>query len=194
MLRLASDTPERWVTRALEHVDTLLLDHAHCEKKAASTAINLMFRYGDRTPLVRAMSAVAREELEHLDLMIDVLERRGLAFGRLAPSPYAQRLHAAIRPDEPLRLLDTLLCCALVEARSCERMKLLSEHLPDDALRGLYRGLLASEARHHQLYVDLARAQVPDEDVDARLAELARHEAAILRGEDEPPRMHAAVA
>jgi tRNA-(ms[2]io[6]A)-hydroxylase len=192
MLRLASETPRAWVDRAAGDVDTLLLDHAHCEKKAASTAMNLIFRYGRLPSLVRALSALAREELEHLERVMDVLEARGRAYGPLPPSPYAARLVAVVRPEEPLRLLDTLLCCALIEARSCERMKLLSEHLPDAGLRAFYRDLLASEARHHQLYVDLAREHVPDEDVDARLAELARHEAAILRGDDEPLRMHAA--
>jgi monomeric isocitrate dehydrogenase len=123
MLHLASTTDRRWSTQAREHIDEILLDHAHCEKKAASTAINLMFRYGDRPGLVRAMSALAQEELRHFDEVVALLDARGVVFERVDPSPYAARLYAAVRRAEPDRLLDTLLVCALIEARSCERMK-----------------------------------------------------------------------
>lgn len=190
MLRLASDTPEGWVDAAAAEVDTLLLDHAHCEKKAASTAINLLFRYSDKPELVRALSALAREELEHFEQVLDLLDARGVPFERLEPSPYAGRLLKAIRPEEPHRLIDTLLCCALIEARSCERMKALSEGLPDAELRAMYKALLASEARHFQTYVDLADRWADPADVRARLTELAAHEASVLVGDDEPFRMH----
>lgn len=193
MLHLAADTPEAWVHAVNADVDTLLLDHAHCEKKAASTAMNLIFRYGDKPELLRALTAIAKEELEHFELLMDVLERRGKTVERLSPSPYAGRLLTAARKTEPERLVDTLLCCALIEARSCERMKRLSEGLDDPDLRELYRGLLASEARHFQVYVDLARKLVPTEDVTTRLKELAVHEAGTLVGHDEPLRMHSAV-
>ncbi|MCB9664779.1 MAG: tRNA-(ms[2]io[6]A)-hydroxylase [Alphaproteobacteria bacterium] len=189
MLRLASATPPAWVDAVAAQVDLLLLDHAHCEKKAASTAMNLMFRHGDQPGLVRALTALAREELDHLAEMLDVLEARGLAFARLEPSPYAARLLTAVRRGEPHRLVDTLLCCALIEARSCERMRLLSLHLPDPDLRALYADLLASEARHFHTYVDLTKRLHPGVDVDDRLAELARHEARILEGPVEA-RMH----
>ncbi|MCB9680046.1 MAG: tRNA-(ms[2]io[6]A)-hydroxylase [Alphaproteobacteria bacterium] len=195
MLFLASDTPRAWIDAALADVDTVLLDHAHCEKKAASTAMNLIFRYGDQLPLVRALTDLAKEELEHFEVMLDVLETRGVRFARLEPSPYASRLLAACRSAEPGRLVDTLLCCALIEARSCERMRLLSEHAPDAPLRSLYSSLLASEARHHRTYVDLAQRLVPEADVRGRLAELADHEARVLThaGDDAVPlRMHSA--
>lgn len=193
MLHLAADTPPAWIARVNADVDTLLLDHAHCEKKAASTAMNLIFRYGDKPELLRALTALAKEELEHFELLMDVLEQRGRTVERLAPSPYAGRLMSAARKTEPERLVDTLLCCALIEARSCERMKRLSEGLDDASLRELYRSLLASEARHFQVYVDLARKLVPTADVGARLKELAEHEASALVGDDEPVRMHSAV-
>ncbi|MHC5212882.1 MAG: MiaE family protein [Planctomycetota bacterium] len=192
MLNLASQTDPEWVERALANLDVILLDHAHCEKKAASTAINLIFRHGDRAELMRPLSEIAREELEHFELMIDVLDRRGTPIRRLTPSPYAARLMKAVRPEEPWKLLDTLLCCALIEARSCERMQLLAENLDDPDLARLYRGLLASEARHHQGYVELATdlGIAPAADVRARLAELAEHEALVIAAAPDDPRLH----
>ena len=115
----------------------MLVDHAHCEKKAASTAMGLIFKHQDRPKLCAALSALAREELEHFEQCLTLLERRGIPFDRLTPSPYAKRLHAACRSPEPQRSVDVLLCCALIEARSCERMKILSETLPDVELAAL---------------------------------------------------------
>jgi len=181
MLHLRSETDPAWVSAAIADIDRILLDHAHCEKKAASTAMGLIFRYQDRYPLMRPLSAIAREELEHFELMLDVLEARGLEFARLHPSPYAGRLMKAVRSQEPHRLLDTLIACAFIEARSCERMKLLSEALPDPELAALYKGLLASEARHNTTYIDLARCFFEEAEVRERLAVLGEHEAAVLR-------------
>lgn len=193
MLHLASDTPRAWVDEAEHHIDLLLLDHAHCEKKAASTAINMMFRYADKPRLVRAMTALAQEELEHFDQVLDIIEARGGQFARLEPSPYAGRLMSAVRRDEPNRLVDTLLCCALIEARSCERMKQLADHLSDPELAQTYADLLACEARHFQTYVDLALETAPEADVRARLKELAAHEASVLAKAPQAFRMHSAV-
>ncbi len=181
MLTLASSTDPAWVARAEARLPDLLLDHAHCEKKAASMAINLIFRYQRRPGLARPLSELAREELEHFELMLTHLD----------PSPYASLLMKHVRPTEPDRLVDTLLACALIEARSCERMKLLSEHLSDPELRELYRSLLATEARHHRGYVQLAVDEIGREAAVARLRELAAIEAEIL--EDAPAdlvRMH----
>ena len=141
------------------------------------------------------LSALAREELRHFERVLAELERRGIPFGRIEPSPYAARLLAAVRKDEPHRLLDTLLCCSLIEARSCERMKILAENLEDVALAGLYQSLLASEARHHGSYLELAALYVERDELMARLATLAAHEAAILANpapDSEPVRMHSA--
>lgn len=191
MLNLASETDAAWIDQARENIDEILVDHAHCEKKAASTAISLLFRYPEHGVLLQPLSELAREELEHFELVLDILRTRDVAFRRLRPSPYAGRLLEGIRPEEPLRAVDTLLCLALIEARSCERMKLLAENLQEPALRKLYQGLLASEARHHQGYVSLAEAIAPEEPVRRRLAELARHEANVLRAlPGHPPRMH----
>jgi tRNA 2-(methylsulfanyl)-N6-isopentenyladenosine37 hydroxylase len=194
MLHLAQATDPSWTTQALAHIDEILVDHAHCEKKAASTAISLIFRYPERPSLMVPLARLAREELAHFEEVIAVLRDRGGEFRRLPPSPYAARLTAAVRTHEPARLLDTLLCCALIEARSCERMTLLAAALDDPALKKLYRGLLACEARHFDTYLDLARdlALVPEADLMHRLGELAAHEAAVLCAPAGPPRLHAA--
>ncbi|MBK9646518.1 MAG: tRNA-(ms[2]io[6]A)-hydroxylase [Deltaproteobacteria bacterium] len=192
MLRLRSETSLAWVHRAIGAMDEILIDHAHCEKKAASTAINLIFRYQDKPALMRPLSELAREELEHFEQVLGVISARGGEFGRQTPPPYAGALHKAVRGEEPARLLDTLLCCALIEARSCERMKLLSEHLADEDLAAFYKGLLACEARHHRVYVELAVELFGDRDaVLSRLEELAAHEAQVLAEPLPIARLHA---
>jgi tRNA-(ms[2]io[6]A)-hydroxylase len=195
MLHLAAPTDPSWAARAREHLPEILLDHAHCEKKAASTALSLIFRYPERPALVVPLSRLAREELAHFEEVVAVMRARGLEFRRQKPSPYAAKLMSAVRSHEPARLLDTLLCCALIEARSCERMRLLAETLPDPALAKLYRGLLACEARHFHSYVELARELelVEESALQARLAALAAHEAEVLRGDPGEPRLHSAV-
>lgn len=202
MLHLASHTGSAWDRWAVEHLDALLLDHAHCEKKAASTAINLIFRYPEHVELLEPLSRLAREELEHFEQVLGHLRRRGTSFVRLQPSPYAGRLMEACRREEPARLLDTLLCCSMIEARSCERMQRLHGALAalddagdpraDPALTELYASLLASEARHHASYVDLARGRdlVDEPTLRRRLAELAAHEAEIVAQAPDTPRLH----
>ncbi|MCA9715658.1 MAG: tRNA-(ms[2]io[6]A)-hydroxylase [Myxococcales bacterium] len=204
MLNLASSTEPAWGRWAAANIDEVLLDHAHCEKKAASTAVSLIFRYPERPSLMIPLSRLAREELAHFEQVIGLLRARGREFCRQRPSPYAARLLEAARSEEPARLLDTLLCCALIEARSCERMQRLAEALEATAaeevarapelapLVQLYRGLLASEARHHATYVELARALelAPEPELRARLHALAEHEAEVLRRAPRVPRMH----
>lgn len=190
MLRLKAPTRESWIEEARAHPELLLLDHAHCEKKAASTAINLIFRYTEQPSLMVPLSELAREELEHFELVLGVLEARGIPYERLKPSSYAGRLMKAVRPEEPEKLLDLLLCCALIEARSCERMQILAEGLDDPELRELYGSLLASEARHHGLYVELAGGIFPRDAVRTRLDELADHEASVLEKPDRELRVH----
>lgn len=193
MLHLAQPTDPSWTEQALANIDEILLDHAHCEKKAASTAISLLFRYPERPSLVVPLARLAREELAHFEEVVDVLRARGGEFRRIPPSPYAARLTAAVRKHEPARLLDNLLCCALIEARSCERMTLLAAALEDPTLKKLYRGLLACEARHFDSYLDLARELrlVPEAELMRRLHELAEHESAVLASPPGLPRLHA---
>lgn len=190
MLRLASETDPSWAPRAAEAIDVILVDHAHLEKRAAGQAVNLLFRYPAHDPLHVPLSRLAREELAHFELVLGQLERRGLRYQRLTPSPYAKRLMSRSRNGEPHHLLDTLLVAALIEARSCERMKLLADALEDEALVSMYRGLLACEARHHGTYVRLAEACFPDRPVMERLAELARWEAEVIASNPTEPRLH----
>jgi tRNA 2-(methylsulfanyl)-N6-isopentenyladenosine37 hydroxylase len=190
VLSLASVTPPAWTARAVAHLDEILVDHAHCEKKAASTAVSLLFKYPERHALLAPLTQLAREELVHFEAVLGHLAARGVAFRHQVPSPYAAELRRAVRQREPARLLDTLLCFALIEARSCERLRLLAEAL-DGPLAELYRGLLASEARHHQTYVELAATVAPADEVRARLAELAAHEAAVLAAAPPIARLHA---
>lgn len=190
MLRLASSTGPDWAAAAAANLGDLLLDHAHCEKKAASTAINLIFRYQQVPELMRPLSELAREELEHFEIVLGHLERRGIPFRRQEPSPYAGALMKIVRPEEPSKLLDTLLCCALIESRSCERMQILSERLVDPELRELYASLLASEARHHATYLRIAETLFPKDEVRARLPEIAAHEAEVIAGAPDLPRVH----
>jgi tRNA-(ms[2]io[6]A)-hydroxylase len=190
MLNLASESEPGWADAVALHLPELLLDHAHCEKKAASTAINLVFRYQVHPDLMAPLSAHAREELEHFELCLRELAQRGWAFAPLDPSPYAAELFKAIRRGEPERLADTLLVMSLIEARSCERMKLLAESLPDPGLAAFYRSLLTSEARHHTTFVDLAASRIGRDAVKVRLPELAAHEAAVLAALPREARMH----
>ncbi|MCA9549791.1 MAG: tRNA-(ms[2]io[6]A)-hydroxylase [Myxococcales bacterium] len=190
MLHLASSTDPDWARRAIQAMDVILLDHAHLEKKAAGTAVNLIFRYPQHADFMVPLSRLAREELSHFELVLEIMRARDIPFERLRPAPYAGRLMSIVPVDEPLRLQDTLLCCAVIEARSCERMKLLAEHLEDPELKKLYQGLLACEARHHTTYVDLAARIFPEAQVMARLAEVAAHEAEVLAGAPTEPRLH----
>jgi tRNA-(ms[2]io[6]A)-hydroxylase len=192
MLRLVAPTDPAWTARALAGLDEVLLDHAHLEKKAAGTAVTLLFRYPERSALQAPLARLAREELAHFEQVLAHLVRRGVRFRPQRPGPYAGRLHAAVRRSEPERLLDTLLVAALIEARSCERLALLAEALPevDRALAALYRSLLAAEARHHGEYVALARALFPEDAVGERLAALAACEAEALAAGAPAPRLH----
>lgn len=190
MLHLASSSSESWLRGALADVDLVLLDHAHCEKKAASTALSLAFRYQEQAALVAPLAELAREELDHFLQVLALLSARGVPFRRLHPAPYGARLHEAVRKPDPGHLLDTLLVCALIEARSCERMTLLAEHLPDPEIAGLYRGLLACEARHFHSYVEMATALFPRDEVRARLQQLSAHEARVLEQPCAELRLH----
>jgi len=182
MLDLWSKTDPVWLRYALANLDEILLDHAHCEKKAASTALSLIFRYPEYPTLAAPLSRLAREELGHFERMLELLQARNIGFRRQRPSPYAGQLMQMVRDHEPSKALDTLLCCSIIEARSCERMQLLSSALHDDDLKNLYGSLLESEARHHREYVALARSLdvASEADLRTRLRELAEHEAMVL--------------
>jgi tRNA-(ms[2]io[6]A)-hydroxylase len=170
----------------------MLIDHAHCERKAASTAMNLMNSYTEDRELCREMTTIIAEELEHFDLVLSLLERRGIHFRRLASGPYGRSLNALVRPSEPERAVDRLLVASLIEARSCERFRLLSEHIAsrDPELADFYASLFESEARHHTTYVQLAERFQSRDQVRQRLDQLSAKEAEILSLGSPLPRMH----
>jgi tRNA-(ms[2]io[6]A)-hydroxylase len=152
---LASATPAAWVDAALAHRDELLIDHANCEKKAASTAMSLLFAYPDDRPLCLALARLAREELRHFEQVDRLMQRLGVPQRRLGPGRYAGELRRLTSTGEPDRKLDLLLTGALIEARSCERFELLVPRLPEP-LAQFYGDLARAEARHHGLYLELA--------------------------------------
>ena len=190
MLSLQSASDARWLAQVDAHLDEILIDHAHCEKKAAGVAMNLLFSYVDHAPLARAMTEIVNEELAHFHLVLDLLERRGIRFRKLSPSSYGQRLHAVVRKEEPARAVDRLLVAGLIEARSCERFAVLRDHVADAELQEFYGSLFESEARHHATYVRLACDVAPEETVRERLHWLAAEEAAIIAQGDPVARMH----
>lgn len=183
-------TSEKWVEQALGNLDIILLDHSHCERKAAGVALNMMFRYPSNTKLVRMLTGIAQEELEHFEQVNQHLEKRGIALGPLSSPPYAAGLKAQIRKDEPARLLDSLLVSGLIEARSHERLGLLGTHCPDTELAKFYRGLMASEARHYGVYWLLATTYFDKAEVNERLEELATVESDLLANLHPEPRIH----
>jgi tRNA-(ms[2]io[6]A)-hydroxylase len=187
---LQQPTSQAWVEQALANLDTILLDHSHCERKAAGVALNLMFRYPSNQKLVRMLTVIAQEELEHFELVNQWLERRGVPLGPLAAPPYGAGLNAQIRRQEPERLLDTLLVSGLIEARSHERLGLLGQHCPDPELAKFYRGLMASEARHYGVYWLLATHYFQPELVNQRLLILAAAESNLLMTLHPEPRIH----
>ncbi|MEX2120181.1 MAG: tRNA-(ms[2]io[6]A)-hydroxylase [Pirellulales bacterium] len=190
MLSLKTPTADSWFESVRGNLDELLLDHAHCEKKAAGTAMNLIFAYVDKVDLVRPLSEIVAEELDHFCRVLDLLQRRGIRFRRLKPSRYGADLAELVRQEEPQRAVDRLLIAALIEARSCERFALLMERLDDRPLADFYRDLFESEARHHSSYVQMARLFAPPDEVHQRLEELSAEEARIIGRGGEPPRMH----
>lgn len=190
MLNLKSVSPERWLTQVDQGLDDILVDHAHCEKKAAATAMSLMLSYGTRVELAREMADIVVEELDHFRQVLDLLEARGLEYRPLKPSAYGRSLNELVRKHEPARAIDRLLVAGLIEARSCERFALLARHVDDSQLSAFYETLFESEARHHSTYVRLARLFAPAAEVEQRLAELATAEASIIGPGDPLPRMH----
>ena len=190
MLNLKSTTGEQWLKQVDQSLTDILIDHAHCEYKAAATAMSLMGSYIANQDLCREMTLIVQEELEHFHLVIELLERRGIQFERQQASHYGRELNALLRPNEPDRAVDRLLVAGLIEARSCERFNILAEHVQDRELAEFYRSLFESEARHHTTYVRLAKLFADDATVRARLSELAAHEAAIIGRGNPLPRMH----
>lgn len=181
-------TPKRWIENALANQELMLIDHAHCEKKAASTALSLMYRYVDNTDLLNKMSRLAREELRHFEQVLAIMKKRGVTYDHLTPSRYASGLRKEVRADDPGKLVDVLIVGAIIEARSCERFAALAPHL-DDKLADFYNSLLKSEARHYQDYLALAR-QAAGAPIDDRVETFLAIEQALIEKPDTEFRFH----
>ncbi|MDH3811412.1 MAG: tRNA-(ms[2]io[6]A)-hydroxylase [Gammaproteobacteria bacterium] len=188
---LDTPTPDAWLDVASERLPEMLLDHANCELKAASTALGFLYRYPDRTALAQRMSRLAREELRHFEQVRSIMDDLEIPFERLSASRYAGGLRDAVRHEEPYKLLDLLLIGALIEARSCERFAKIAPRLPEKLGR-FYGGLLASEARHFEHYIAFAKSEcgIDEAEIDARLAELKVLEAALVTEPDDEFRFH----
>lgn len=192
MLHLQSESTTRWLKQVDENLPEILIDHAHCERKAASTAMNLMNSYTENRPLCVEMTRIIEEELEHYHMVMDVLDQRGITFRRLASGHYGRELNQLVRPREPHRAVDRLLVASLIEARSCERFRLLADHVrpSDPGLADFYAGLFESEARHHTTYVKLAEQFAPRQEVVERLDQLSAAETEIIAKGSALARMH----
>lgn len=194
---LVVPTPPEWLNQASEHLPELLIDHANCEKKAASTALSLTYRYVLEPAALQALSKLAREELRHFEQVLAIMETMGIVYRPLSASDYASDLRSAVSQSEPLRLVDTLLVCAIVEARSCERFSRLLTVL-QEPLRAFYAKLLSSEARHYHFYLDLAareaqRQGVSSADQAQRLMHLLAVDARAIQTPASAFRFHSGV-
>lgn len=181
-------TPDAWLQSALQNIELLLIDHANCEKKAASTAMNLIYRYVDNFELLNKMSKLAREELRHFEQVIAIMHKRGIAYEQIPAANYAAKLRKPVRTSEPGKLIDTLIVGAIIEARSCERFAKLAPHL-DQELATFYNSLLKSEARHFKDYLSLAE-KVAGGPIDARIKLFLTIEKELVQGRDEEFRFH----
>ena len=188
---LACETPAAWLEAALRNQDTLLIDHANCEKKAAATAMSLLYRYSEHTELLRKMSQLAREELLHFEQVVNLMAARDIAYVHLGPSRYAGSLREHLRKDGKHVLVDTLIVGAFVEARSCERFARLVPLL-DPVLAKFYRSLLRSESRHYEDYLALA-ALYSEEDITSHVQRFREIERALIESPDPQFRFHSGV-
>lgn len=189
---LLCPTPDAWVQQALAHPEILLIDHANCEKKAASTALNLMYRYIGDFELLNKMSRLAREELRHFEQVLAIMERRNIDYRHVSASRYAAELRKHVRSADPEKLIDTLIVGAIIEARSCERFARLAPHL-DEELQKFYESLLKSEARHFQDYLSLAKKAAGGQSIDERVRFFLELEQELVASSDEEFRFHSGV-
>ncbi|CAN5529888.1 tRNA isopentenyl-2-thiomethyl-A-37 hydroxylase MiaE [soil metagenome] len=190
MLCLQCETKPTWISVANAHHDLILIDHAHCEKKAAAFGLSMINRYPSHIKLVHEMIDLVKEEIEHFELVVNELEARGIKLTRDTGNDYVKELHTHMAHNEPERMLDLLIVGAFIEARSCERFSILAAHCDHDDLRALYKSLLASEAGHYRMYTDIAREYYPVERVKKRLKEFGEIEASIVQSLTDKPTMH----
>lgn len=185
---LLCKTPDSWISQALQQIDVLLVDHANCEKKAASTAMSMMYKYIDRPDLLKKLSKLAREELVHFDQVTHIMAARNIEYVHVSAARYASELMKQVRKPEPFQLIDRCILGAIVEARSCERFAALVPHL-DEELAKFYYSLLKSEARHFKDYLRLAE-RYSDQSIDDRVSELLAAERLLIESPDNEFRFH----
>ena len=193
MLGLKLPTDPRWVNLAEKSLEEILTDHAYCEQKAATSCISLIQLYPEHEELVSSLAPIVTEEWGHFRQVLAEMKKRGLKLGRQRKDEYVNRLLKIQRKGGSLqdRLVEKLLVCALIEARSCERFRLLSLHINDDDLKNFYHQFMVSEAGHYRLFIDLARKYGGEERVKVRWEEFLREEALIMQQlEARGDRMH----
>jgi len=195
MLGLKMATDPRWVNIVERNIEEILIDHAFCEQKAASNAISVIVQYPHYTDLVQAMIAICQEEMEHFNLVHEKLLERGLKLGFDRKDPYVNDLGEYLRRNKTNSTLDgmfvnKMLFAAMIEARSCERFKILSEELADEDLRNFYRGLMESEARHYTTFLNFARKYGNGIDVDKNWKEFLEFEASLMEKYGKKETMH----
>jgi len=187
---LSSLTSDKWIQLALSNPIEILIDHAHCERKAAGVAIQLMFRYPSEPNLAEVLSPIAREELEHFEKILNFLKDLGYSLKALKPPPYGAELAKHIRKEEPNRMVDSFLIAGIIEARSHERLSLLALNSEQETFKVLYESLLESEARHFGIYWKLAQTKFSKNQTFTRLEELSKIESEILAETCLMPRVH----
>ena len=192
MLGLQLPTDPRWVKLVESNIDEVLTDHAWCEQKAASNAISTIVRYPEFTDLVEELTKIAIEEMEHFGMVVEKIKARGWTLGPERKDPYIHDLAAFIKKggSREEQLVDRLLLAAMIEARSCERFRLLSEQIQDDDLKTFYHELMVSEAQHYTTFIALARQYGGRVDVDARWKAFLAHEAEVIQGYGKKETMH----
>ncbi|AZL74782.1 tRNA-(ms[2]io[6]A)-hydroxylase [Pseudomonas oryziphila] len=189
---LGCRTPDAWIEAALADQETLLIDHKNCEFKAASTALSLIAKYNTHLDLINMMSRLAREELVHHEQVLRLMKRRGVPLRPVSAGRYASGLRRLVRAHEPVKLVDTLVVGAFIEARSCERFAALVPHL-DEELGTFYRGLLKSEARHYQGYLKLAHVYGDEAEIARVVEQVRQAEAELISSPDQEMRFHSGI-
>lgn len=188
---LLCETSNEWVQNALENIELMLIDHAHCEMKAASSAMTYLYKYSDKPELISKMSKIAREELVHFEQVMRILKKRNIKFKAISASRYAGELIKNTRTDKHGRFIDALIVGAYIEARSCERFAKIAPFLDDD-LQKFYNGLLESEKRHFTIYLDFAQ-KYSDDDITPYVQKLGEIEKQLILSPDDEFRFHSGV-
>jgi len=190
MLLFREKIPADWLPKILSDLQAVLVDHAHLERKAATTALNLE-KYRDLFPRVADLNAIAIEELQHFQLVLDLLKQRGIPFGQAHPSHWISGLMRSVRSGSRPQVIDHLICCAFIEGRSCEKFQILSRELLsiDRELAGFYAGLVESEGNHYATYLLMARA-IDDAETDRRLDFYLELDARLIREPNPLPMLH----